>query len=92
MGRYVLGFQEIDQTQVAVVGGSAYRRGDLPAGALVDRTGVRLAGRRGCGACHPADWGWAADPHAWNGRLRRNPAIARPEMMPEARIRLSALC
>ena len=39
-----------------------------------DRTGVRLAGRRGGGARHPADSGWAADPRAWNGRVRRDPA------------------
>ena len=39
-----------------------------------DRTGVRPAGRRGGGACHPADPGWAADPRAWNGRVRRDPA------------------
>ena len=43
-----------------------------------DRTGVRLAGRRGGGACHPADPGWAADPRAWNGRVRRDPALAGP--------------
>jgi hypothetical protein len=41
-----------------------------------DRTGVRLAGRRGGGACHPADPGWAADPRAWNRRVRRDPALA----------------
>ena len=41
-----------------------------------DRTGVRLAGRRGGGACHPADPGWAADPRARNGRLRGDPALA----------------
>jgi phosphoenolpyruvate synthase/pyruvate phosphate dikinase len=35
-----------------------------------DRTGVWLAGRRGGGACHPADPGRAADPRARNGRLR----------------------
>ena len=40
-----------------------------------DRTGVRLAGRRGGGARHPADPGWAADPRAWNGRVRRDPAL-----------------
>ena len=34
-----------------------------------DRTGVRLAGRRRGGACHPADPGRAADPRAWNGRV-----------------------
>ena len=41
-----------------------------------DRTGVRPAGRRGRGACHPADPGWAADPREWNGRVRRDPALA----------------
>ena len=41
-----------------------------------DRTGVRLAGRRGGGACHPADPGRAADPRAWNGRVRRDPALS----------------
>ena len=41
-----------------------------------DRTGVRLAGRRGGGAGHPADPGWAADPRARNGRVRRDPARA----------------
>src|ERR1039457_5302786 len=40
-----------------------------------DRTGIRLAGRRGGGACHPADPGWAADPRAWNGRVHRDPAL-----------------
>ena len=40
-----------------------------------DRAGVRLAGRRGGGACHPADPGWAADPRAWNGWVRRDPAV-----------------
>ena len=44
-----------------------------------DRTGVRLAGRRGGGACHPADPGWAADPRAWNGRVRRDPALGANE-------------
>ena len=39
-----------------------------------DRTGVRPAGRRGGGACHPADPGWAADPRARNGRVHRDPA------------------
>ena len=39
-----------------------------------DRTGVRLAGRRGGGARHPADPGWAADPRARNGRVRRDPS------------------
>ncbi|HEX2034926.1 MAG TPA: PEP/pyruvate-binding domain-containing protein, partial [Chloroflexota bacterium] len=29
MGRYVLGFQEIDQTQVAVVGGKGAHLGEL---------------------------------------------------------------
>ena len=47
-----------------------------------DRTGVRLAGRRGRGACHPADPGWAADPRAWNGRVRRDPALVRPANLP----------
>src|SRR5438034_5369156 len=33
-----------------------------------DRPRVRLAGRRGGGACHPADPGWAADPvHGTDG-------------------------
>ena len=41
-----------------------------------DRTGVRRGGRRGGGACHPADPGWAADPRAWDGRVRRDPALA----------------
>ena len=41
-----------------------------------DRTGVRLAGRRGGGACHPADPRWAADPRARNGRVRGDPALA----------------
>ena len=41
-----------------------------------DRTGVRPAGRRGSRACHPADPGWAADPRARNGRVRRDPALA----------------
>jgi phosphoenolpyruvate synthase/pyruvate phosphate dikinase len=40
-----------------------------------DRTGVRLAGRRRGGACHPADSGWAADPRARNGRIHRAPAL-----------------
>ncbi len=40
-----------------------------------DRTGVRLAGRRGGGACHPADPGWAADSSARNGRVYRDPAL-----------------
>ena len=40
-----------------------------------DRAGVRLAGRRGGGACHPADPGWAADPRARNGRVRRDPVV-----------------
>jgi rifampicin phosphotransferase len=43
------------------------------------RTGVRLAGRRGGGACHPADPGWAADPRVWDGRVRRDPALAGPD-------------
>ncbi len=43
-----------------------------------DRPGVRLAGGRGGGARHPADPGWAADPRAWNGRVRRDPARAGP--------------
>ena len=42
-----------------------------------DRPGVRLAGRRGRGASHPADPEWAADPREWNGRVRRDPALAR---------------
>jgi rifampicin phosphotransferase len=41
-----------------------------------DRTGVRPAGRRGRGACDPADSRWAANPSAWNGRVRRDPARA----------------
>ena len=45
-----------------------------------DRAGVRLAGRRGRGARHPADPGWAADPRAWNGRVRRDPALAGPDV------------
>ena len=40
-----------------------------------DRTGVRRAGRRGGGACHAADQGWSADPRAWNGGVRRDPAL-----------------
>ena len=39
-----------------------------------DRTGVRLARRRGRGASHAADQKWAADPRQWNGRVRRDPA------------------
>src|SRR5205823_5165348 len=38
-----------------------------------DRTGVRLASRRGGGTCHPADPGSAADPRQWNGRVRGDP-------------------
>jgi phosphoenolpyruvate synthase/pyruvate phosphate dikinase len=30
----------------------------------------------GGGACHAADPGWAADPREWNGRVRRDPALA----------------
>jgi phosphoenolpyruvate synthase/pyruvate phosphate dikinase len=56
---------------VTEVGGRDLWRGD--------RTGVRLAGRRGGGARYPADPGWAADPRAWNGRVRRDPALAGPE-------------
>ena len=41
-----------------------------------DRAGVRLAGRRGRGASHPADPRWAADPRQWNGRVRRDPGVA----------------
>jgi hypothetical protein len=35
----------------------------------------RPAGRRGGGACHPADPGWAADPRTRDGRVRRDPAL-----------------
>jgi pyruvate,water dikinase len=37
------------------------------------RAGVRRAGSRGSGACHPADPGSAADPSAWNRRICRDP-------------------
>ena len=40
--------------------------------------GVRLACCRGCAACHAADPGWAADPRAWDGRVRRDSARAVP--------------
>ena len=40
-----------------------------------DRTRVRPAGRRRGGACHPADPRRAADPRAWHGRIRRDPAV-----------------
>ncbi len=40
-----------------------------------DRTGVRPAGRRRRGRCHPADPRRAADPRARNRRVRRDPAL-----------------
>ena len=40
-----------------------------------NRTGVRLAGRRGRRASHPAHPKWATDPRAWNGWVRRDPAL-----------------
>ena len=49
--------------------------GGLMTHGAVDRTGVRLAGRRRGGARHPADSGWTAYPRAWNGRIRRDPAL-----------------
>jgi hypothetical protein len=52
-----------------------------------DRTGVRLAGSRGAGACYSADPGWGADPRAWNGRVRRDPARAGPRARQIAPIR-----
>ena len=48
------------------------RRPDDPWGS--SRAGVRLAGRRGRGARHPAHPRWTTDPRAWNGRVRRAPA------------------
>src|SRR5581483_185080 len=55
-----------------------------------DRTGVRLAGRRGGGAGHPADPGWAADPRAWHGRVRRDPTLAgQPDREPDGTWSLS---
>jgi phosphoenolpyruvate synthase/pyruvate phosphate dikinase len=41
-----------------------------------DRAGVWLARRCGSGECHPTDPRWAADPRAWNGRVRRDPVLA----------------
>jgi PEP-utilising enzyme, mobile domain len=58
------------------IGGLVTEVGSLDDPRRGDRTGVRLAGRRGSKACHPADPGWAADPRAWNGRVRRDPALA----------------
>ena len=52
--------------------------GGLMTHGAVDRTRVRLAGRRGGGACHRADPERAADPRAWNGRVRRDSALAGP--------------
>ncbi len=43
-----------------------------------DRTGVRPTGRRGRGTCHPADPRRAADPGQRDGRVRRDPVLARP--------------
>ena len=34
----------------------------------------------GVRACHPADPGRAADPRAWNGGVRRDPALTGPEI------------
>jgi pyruvate,water dikinase len=43
-----------------------------------NRAGVRRAGRRGGRACDAADSGWPADPRAWNGGVRRDPAVDCP--------------
>ncbi len=43
-------------------------------GAVIARE-YGLPGRRGGGACHPADPGRAADPRAWHGRVHRAPAL-----------------
>ncbi len=53
-----------------------------------DRPGVRPASRRGGGTCHPADRGWTADSRAWNGRVRRVPALAGPVQQVAGRLEL----
>ena len=54
-----------------------------------DRTGVRLAGRRGRGARHPADPGWAADPCERNatGTSRSSPRRDQPALVVASRYR-----
>ena len=56
------------------------------------RTRVRLAGGRGSRACDEPDPGWAADPRAWNGRIRRDPARRGPERRQRASVTMAFNC